>query len=266
MKYCVDYHKHIKGLDKADEFTITYTNKNDVLIDFLENFKEKRVNLKIEQRLTDAELKLLNTICKSYPNLFLRFEFYDYDYIENICESGVRFFFANRVNNWDEFLGLIMLGVSDVYIVEDLGFELDKIAEIAHSNDVRVRAYPNVAQSQWRDSLDIKKFWIRPEDIEFYNDYIDVCEFFGEPHHIPVLLKIYKEDKKWLGPLNEIIIGLQNTLDNHLIYPELFAQGRIGCGKKCLKGNPCRRCEYILDLAKTLKDKQLEYKTIKESK
>ena len=36
MKYCVDYYKHIKGLDKADEYTIKYSNKMNILMDFLE--------------------------------------------------------------------------------------------------------------------------------------------------------------------------------------------------------------------------------------
>ena len=48
MKYCVDYYKHVTGLEKADEYTIKYSNKNDVLIDFLEKNKTKRVNLQIE--------------------------------------------------------------------------------------------------------------------------------------------------------------------------------------------------------------------------
>ena len=53
MKYCVDYYKHIAGLEKADEYTIKYSNKNDVLIDFLEKNKTKRVNLQIEEPLTN---------------------------------------------------------------------------------------------------------------------------------------------------------------------------------------------------------------------
>ena len=263
MQYCVNFYKHIKKLDIADEFTITYSNRNDVLIDFLEEFKDKRVNLTIEKQLTDSELKLLKTISDSYPNLFLRFEFYNYDYTENICESGVPYFFARHVNNWDEFLGLIDLGVSDIYVVEDLGFELESVAKVAHENNVRIRIYPNVAQSQWKDTPDFKKFWIRPEDIHLYDGIVDVCEFFGEPKHMPTLLKIYKEDKKWLGALKDLIIGLHTTIDNRLINFEFFGEGRINCGKKCLKGNACRRCDRVVELAKTLEKVNL---TIEERK
>lgn len=45
-------------------------------------------------------------------------------------------------------IGLIKCGVSELYITDSLGFEIIKVAEIAHSKDVKIRVYPNVAQSQ----------------------------------------------------------------------------------------------------------------------
>lgn len=264
MKYCIDYHKSFKNANRADEFTINYTKKNDVLIDFLEKFKDKRVNLTIEEELSYTELKLLKTICDSYSNLFLRFERYNPDTIELITECGVPFFFGNRVNNWDEFLGLVELAVTDVYIVEDLCFELDKVAAIAHAADIQLRAYPNIAQSSWKDTAEIKKFWIRPEDIEIYEQYIDVCEFFGNEQQVSVLLKIYKEDKKWFGLLNEIIIGIKSDLDSRFIAPR-FAEKRSVCGKDCQKGGKCRMCDRVIDLSKTLKTANLMIEIDKKS-
>jgi len=263
MKYCIDYYKNSKAKEKADEFTIVYTKKNDILIDFLEEYKTKRINLAINDKLTDGELKLLKTICDSYPNLVLRFELYDYDYIENIAESGVPFFYGNRVNNWDEFMGLVDLAVTDIYIVEDLAFELDKVSKIAHNEGIRIRIYPNVAQSSWKDTLDIKKFWVRPEDIDFYSEYVDVCEFFGNAEQIPTLLKIYQEDKKWYGLLNEIIIGLKTPLDSRFIYYN-FVEKRIRCGKSCQKGNKCQLCDRIVNLSYSLKEAQLIVKPEKK--
>ena len=43
----------------------------------------------------------------------------------------------------------------------------------------------------------LQNTWVRPEDIDFYSQYVDVCEFFGNMEQVPILLKIYKEDKKW---------------------------------------------------------------------
>jgi hypothetical protein len=256
MKYCINYHRGFKGADRADEFTITYNKKNDALIDFLENFKDKRVNLTIEEVLTYSELKLLKTIRDKYTNLYLRIENYNDNIIEDLTECGIPFFFGNRINNWEEFLGLVELGVTDIYVVEDLCFELDKVAAIAHKEGIQLRTFPNVAQSSWKWSHDVKKFWIRPEDIQVYSDYIDVCEFFGSDQHISILLTIYKENKKWFGDLSEIIIGLNTAVDSRFVVPR-FAEKRIRCGKECLKGGKCQICERVLSLSHTLKDAEI---------
>lgn len=39
-----------------------------------------------------------------------------------------------------------------------MGFELDKISKIAHNNNIKIRVFPNVAQSSWNDTQDIYKF------------------------------------------------------------------------------------------------------------
>ena len=256
MKYCVDYYNHVAGLEKADEYTIKYSNKNDILIDFLEKNKTKRVNLQIEEVLTDIEIKMLKPICLAYPNLYLRIESYDEEMQEKLLEYGVPFFFGNRANNWDTFMGLVESGATDIYIVEDLCFDLERVAIIAAQYNVKLRTYANVAQSTWKDTIDIKKFWIRPEDVSIYEKYINTLEFFGTPQQTGVFLKIYKEDKKWFGQLKEIIFGLKTNLDSRYIVPH-FAEQRISCKKECLKGGKCRICERVVDLSYSLKDANL---------
>ena len=144
MKYCVDYFRHIEGLDQADEYTIKYSKKNDILITFLEENKDKIINLTIEEKLDDVDYKTLKAIYGTFSNFRLRFEFYDSNEIENIVECGIPFFFGNRVNNWDEFLGLVDLGVTDIYVVEDMCFDLERVAEIAQKENIKLRKYANV--------------------------------------------------------------------------------------------------------------------------
>lgn len=256
MKYCVDYFNHTKGLENADEYTIKYNKQNDALITFLQKNQNKTINLKIEERLDDIDYQTLKVIYNTFSNFKLRFELYNPDDIENIIECGIPFFFANRVNSWDLFLGLIDLGVTDIYIVEDMCFDLERVSEVAHRENVKLRTYANVAQSTWADSDGIKKFWIRPEDIQIYEQYIDVLEFFGNPQQCGVLLNIYKINKQWYGPLEEIIIGLNNPIDSRYIVPE-FAEKRVSCQKQCLKGGKCKICNRVVELSKVLKEAQL---------
>lgn len=133
-----------------------------------------------------------------------------------------------------------------------MGFELEKIAEIAHQNNVKVRVFPNVAQSSRKETKDLWKFWIRPEDFDIYEKYIDVYEFYYERYEQQeIYYNIYAKDKKWLGNLNEIIIGLQEDFDSTRIVPR-FAQKRVRCGRECMKGGKCKICDRVIELSKTL--------------
>lgn len=256
MKYCVDYYKHIDGLDKADEYTIRYSKKNDVLITFLQENQNKIVNLTIEEALDAGDYKTLKAIYQTFPNFRLRFERYNPETIEDIVECGIPFFFGNRVNNWDEFLGLLDLGVTDIYVIEDMCFDLERVAIAAKLEGVQLRTYANIAQSTWKDTSGVFKFWIRPEDIDLYSNYIDTIEFFGTPQQQGILVKVYSEIKQWFGPLNEIIIGLNESIDSRYIVKE-FGERRLHCQKNCRKGGKCRVCHRVLELSKLLEQNDL---------
>ena len=56
----------------------------------------------------------------------------------------------------EDFLGYISLGVSDIYIGEDLGFELDKVSKIAKEHNIQIRTFPNIVQTQWKYASSLK--------------------------------------------------------------------------------------------------------------
>ena len=194
----------------------------------------------------------------------IQLPFYNQKFIEELKDTNLRYFFKAAANSWDKFTGLMSQNVSDIYITDELAFELDKVAEIAHKNNIKVRVYPNVAQSRWDKLSDILKFFIRPEDIEIYESYVDVCEFYGDKaQQIDTYYKIYQEDKKWFGDLQEIIIGLDSKIDSRYIIPR-FAEKRIKCGKDCLKSGKCEMCKRILDLSEQLENAHLIVQIDKE--
>ncbi len=258
MKYCLNYNRttqQMKCIQEADEWTIEYNSKDNTLLEFLELHQNIRINLYIKELL---DLKFLEDLCNKYKNLYLKLS---KEYYEKLKENKVdiRFYFDILATDWDTFIGCINFGVSDIYIAENLGFELDKVAAIAHSKDIKLRAFPDVAQSKWKDSDSLKKFFIRPEDIDFYSDYIDVIEFYNDDKKLEIYYKIYAKDKKWFGKLNEIILDFNSELDNKYIIPR-FPEKRVSCGKSCLKGGHCRRCDRIEQLSNTLEERKLVIK------
>ena len=272
MKYCINYSNKSHIIDKVDEILIRY-DKNKILelfTQFIPAHLNQRVIVQlIEENNIDTIVNNLKKIISIYnENKDIKFDiqlpFYNQKFMEELKDTNLKYFFKAAANSWDKFTGLISQNVSDIYITDELAFELDKVAEIAHKNNIKVRIYPNVAQSRWDKLSDILKFFIRPEDIEMYEPYVDVCEFYGDKaQQIDTYYKIYQEDKKWFGDLQEIIIGLDSKIDSRYIIPR-FAEKRIKCGKDCLKGGKCEMCKHILDLSEQLENAHLIVQIDKE--
>lgn len=262
MKYCLNYRPaHTEIMKQADELNIRYNKKDLTLVNFLEEYKDKRINIyieDIEDFCTNQELKKFEGIRESYPEYSFYFKLSEYneDLIQELKEKNFKYYISLFVNDWDVFMGLIQEGVSDIYIVENLAFELDKCADIAHENGVNIRIFPNIAQCKWTKSTGLKSFFVRPEDIIQYEPYVDIIEFMCDPSREYVYFDIYKNDKLWYGQLNELISGLDSDIDSRFIVPR-FAETRIKCGKACLKGGRCSMCNTIEHLSKTLKDREL---------
>ena len=267
MKYCVSFiRKNGNFLQKVDEIIIKYQS-NDIIAlkDFLNNHLEQRIIISIEDNLTFIKNKELDIFKElkdkyNYSNFALRFNIEEnllYTINDEMRKSGIPYFYNTLATDLDTFTGLINSGASDVYIGGNLGFEIKDISRIAHQRGIKIRVYPNKCQTNWIGTPDIKTFFIRPEDVPSYEPYIDVMEIWAETlaekQNIDVYYKIYAIDKEWYGDLKEFLIDWNSNLDNRFIIPQ-FAEARLNCKKRCLKGHPCHVCERIIDISKKLKE------------
>jgi hypothetical protein len=263
MKYCIDYYKGFKYLKEIDEITITYNRRDTSLLAFLLLYKDKRINIYINDEndfINNDCIKLFDAIKDQYPELNFVFKLRNhkaskdtYDIIK-ASDKNYKIFFDEFIRSWDVLHGYLDLGVSDVYIVEELGFNIIDAAALAHERGAQVRVFPNVAQSAWSHSPAFKKFFIRPEDVSIYEPYVDVMEFFrknGNQDSLSIYYKIYAIDKKWFGKLNEMMLSFDSDIDSRAIVSN-FAERRLNCGKRCLKGKKCHICEATEKLAFTL--------------
>jgi hypothetical protein len=98
----------------------------------------------------------------------------------------------------------------------------------------------------------MSSFFIRPEDLKYYENYIDIIEFFGPLDRQDVLFKIYT-DRKWLGDLGVLIIGLEESLKN-TVFLECFGAVRSGCEKRCSYSKSCNICNRFLSIDKTIEE------------
>ena len=267
MKYCVSFiRKNGNFLQKVDEIIIKYQS-NDIIAlkDFLNNHLEQRIIISIEDNLTFIKNKELDIFKElkdkyNYSNFALRFNIEEnllYTINDEMRKSGIPYFYNTLATDLDTFTGLINSGASDVYVGGNLGFEIKDISRIAHQRGIKIRVYPNKCQTNWIGTPDIKTFFIRPEDVPSYEPCVDVMEIWAEnlvdKNNIDVYYKIYAIDKEWYGDLKEFLIDWNSNLDNRFIIPQ-FAEARLNCKKRCLKGHPCHACARIIDISKKLKE------------
>ena len=256
MKYCARYDRDFRYLKEVDEVIIEYKNKDGELIRFMETIPEQqRIIVKITDKKLDVNenISILAAAAKVHPNMAVLLPTADAAFAETLKNENLSFFFDKFVNEWDVFMSYMELGISDIYIVNELAFEMPEVSRICKEHNVRIRTFPNVAQmSNTAANLNkLKAFYIRPEDIVTYEPYVDVCEFFGPIDRQSVLYEIYKNEK-WMGDLEELIIGLNYSIPNQSIIPA-FGEQRLNCRKDCYRGR-CIVCDKIASIANTLKD------------
>lgn len=248
MKYCLHYSTILQ--QKADEICYCYAGDIAVLLDFLKEHQDyAQINVMIDE-IDTLLIKAFNALHEhNINNVALCLTGAPENYDTSLLQSiALPFYFYSIATNWEQLHYYLHCGVSEIIIGEILGFYAKKAAEIAHSRNVKIRAYANVAQSYLNKDKSMTAFFIRPEDVRYYEGIIDTIEFWGELEKQSTFYKIYKSGK-WLGPLDFIIIGLHSEVSNLAII-NAFGAARVKCEKRCLQGRKCSLCANVQHIAK----------------
>ena len=131
---------------------------------------------------------------------------------------NLQYFYGIPVNNFYDFRALVEYGCTDVKIVPPLTHMLDKLENF----EVTIRMCPNIAYYAHIPREDgVVGGWVRPEDVEYYEEYIDVFEFEDcDQRKEQALYRTYAEQKSWPASINKLITNLNFEAANKLILPE----------------------------------------------
>lgn len=260
MKYAIRYYVSNPLLNKADEVMIKYTEKDPELIRFVQEYREDQV---IVAQVADHDidiydnLEIFSAAFKAHKNFkILVSKNQEWSHLKM---ADIPFFFIEGAYTPAEMWRYTNAEVCDMYIVGDLAFDIEKVSNYLHKNNINVRVYPNICQGSFPDNE--QGFYIRPDDLELYSSYIDIVEFAGPLDRQPVLYEIYK-DGTWSGDLNDLILNLNYSVDNKSILP-CFGPCRLNCKKKCLF-DECNLCEMTFDTANELIKKEIILEREKE--
>ena len=250
MRYCLPYRPESKLFKEPEEYTLEYEKYNSDLIEFMDQHKDKTIILSVHDGVSKDDfdkLILLGRICK---NMKLAFSYNSF-ISRGKFDLNIPFFFLDPVGDYETLNLFLSYKVSDIYIVGQLGFELDSISKLCKEMGVAIRVFPNIATSTTARCPKLQQFFIRPEDTYIYENYVDVFEFVGEPSKVQTFYKIYAKDFMWLGDLAMLVNGLDTKLEGSAIL-SAFGESRVGCKRKCLSGKSCRICYHAQELSATL--------------
>lgn len=253
MKFCLKARQEESYLKKANEIKFEYRDRKGIQ----EYYDKYHTTIILVHRFTDEdidwkEIEQLRILTKD--NLILC--------TDNMLDCAdakdynCRFYFDNEICSMYQLRAIVEIGVCYIRLGAPLFFKLDKVKAIT---DIPIRAIPNIS---YYDNIyrknGVSGTWIRPEDVEAYEQYIDVLEFADcDKDKEQAMYRIYAEEHEWPGPLSLLVSGLRYDGMNRMIPPEI-SQKRMNCGQRCIEQGVCRICYNMLELADV--DKMREYR------
>ena len=209
MNYCLDYYENNPYMDKAEELNINITNLKTQSIDeikqWLELHKNQRINIcardKEQEDLIEQAFEL-QAAMPQYDIYINLASIYKQFFKEKIFDKyrKNKYYFNMPIKDIGDIYNAIDLEVDEVYISGDLAFVLPQIKELLDFRDIKIRAFPNVCQKEWNGKTPsaFKGFFIRPENVDLYANYIDTLEFYGLDNEQKqnVLYETYAIEKK----------------------------------------------------------------------
>lgn len=171
-------------------------------------------------------------------------------------ENKLKFYWAYPITSYYELRGLVYLGVSELLLGAPLYFDLPQVRR----ENLPIRLVANLCFDGYIPRPNgVCGTYVRPEDVPAYEPYVNTLEFdVDDIKKEEVLIKVYKEDKKWPGNLNLILTNFGENVDNRAI-PEAFGEARTQCRQNCQRGGGCKLCFTAIQLSQTLDRTKTEW-------
>ena len=272
MKLAAPYPLRESRRDLIDEYNIEFDLERHNIDNLLEwirkpQAQEKRINLKIfsalsnEVTLSQKDLLLLNDL---HPQLFIRVGMPQLSLIPKYQNWNLKFFLDSdyNINSFCQLQDVINLGVTDVYIYEDLCYHLPKVREYCTQHHIRIRIIVNrISSSTIGKHTDVTAPFYLPENLPVMSQYYDVIEFDlgGSWNRFDVLEKIWRQDGNWRGNARDINIDLELDISGTGFFYDICEE-KMTCGHRCLsQGSSCRKCQQYMDIVNTMESKGYEF-------
>ena len=252
----------------AAEIELVVTNLNIYqLQEFVENNRKEHKGQRIVLNVGHVDSKNAELCSRTIDSIYAEdiiiktdyslFHFYTENYDK---KWNVRYMDICR--NWDEYYEILTGKVfTEIRIGGELLFDLVDVEAMAKRYKKKLCVPANMAIGPEDERFYLASF-VRPEDISWYEEYIDIFELsstrWADATALDTVYDIYTKDKRWDGPLNTLIIANDKlndklgTIEGNRLLND-WSKYRLNCGRVCMKGHSCRICPSQLSIADSLK-------------
>ena len=253
MKYSVNADNRT-AIKDADEYKCKFNRLGDI-ISLIETTKA-RLNILYEpEDSTDFNILLdqIKILEKKKVDFVIACK--DLRNLHAVLDLDVPAYLNFPISDWETFFNILEWGVSDIWIDGALCFSADAVRK--HTNGVTVRMCPHMSANAGFSAghrSNAYSAFIRPEDIDTYETFIDILDFKTEDIEMEkTLYNIYKR-KYFHNNLKELVKQLAIDVNNTLV-PKRFAEKRLNCGQRCQSpSSSCFICERILNLTNKMEE------------
>jgi len=248
MQFCLYYcAPDMQYIDEAPQLSFLYKPQDDTIEEFIKQHNTQHHYILMTEPFDATNTARLKALKEQSDNWTLVVTG-DMDpkgnFVKMVKDIAPQFMFGTPAAEWYQLQTMLQCGVSEVIITGFLGFCMPDVRKECNKFGAKIRVIANFASATWFDCPAIKKFFIRPEDVKHYLDYVDTIEFEGDKTLQEVCYRAYTKGE-WFGELGEIIIGLEGELDSRRL-PMIFGSIRSNCRMRCISGGACQICRAML--------------------
>ena len=254
MKFCTSYYQNENIRRKVNELRWSMYSFTGA-IEYSEGHPDIRIIVEI-LNLSDSRtpsMDILNNIQQENNQIY--YDFYSLDDLIAYADytQSNHIMYHQPALTWNLVQILLAYNVSDITIGEPLTFSMNDIEKNIRSLGVNVRVRPYIARNSYQMKLQndngAHHFWILPQHLYLYENYIDVIDLIDDNiAREEGLVNAYTSTLPYNAYLSTLIQGLNTEVGAQFI-DETFVNSRLNCGQYCMKNkNSCHRCDQYIKM------------------
>ena len=249
MRVCASYHIPPTMWTQVDELRFS-TQALAQAIPYMEEHRDKKVIIEILD-LNDCGIaeEKLKTILAENENMYLDcYSIEDFMKLSIACPSHCMYHYP--VNTYNMLYFLLQYPISDITIGEPLNFDLDRVVAAVRQYDrkVKIRVIPAFGRPSLFNNIadvdnGIRHFWILPQHMSQFEDYIDVVDLLSNnTERETTLVRVFLKGS-YTRELSYYLENCESGMLCDLITNE-FVKRRLNCGQRCMQTADSSYCHY----------------------